>query len=73
MNEEENKEEQLKQIVSELPALLVLHAWKKLKSGEDISASEMKVCLDVCKTYSQPEVIEIVNNILDDVPFDTDE
>jgi|TARA_A100001037_G_C14769579_1_gene465458 hypothetical protein len=71
--EEQEKEEQLKQIVTELPALLVLHAYRKLKSGEDISASEMKVCLEVCKTYSQPEVIEKVNHILDDVPFDVDE
>tara|TARA_Y100001938_G_C8013038_1_gene391079 strand:- start:693 stop:911 length:219 start_codon:yes stop_codon:yes gene_type:complete len=71
--EEQEREEQLKQIVTELPALLVLHAYRKLKSGEDISASEMKVCLEVCKTYSQPEVIEKVNHILDDVPFDVDE
>ncbi len=71
--EEQEKEEQLKQIVTELPALLVLHAYRKLKSGEEISASEMKVCLEVCKTYSQPEVIEKVNHILDDVPFDVDE
>lgn len=71
--EEQEKEEQLKQIVTELPALLVLHAYRKLKSGEEISASEMKVCLEVCKTYSQPEVIEKANHILDDVPFDVDE
>ena len=39
-------------IVKELPELLVKHAYTKLKSGEELTASEMKVCLEVCKTYS---------------------
>ena len=51
---EEDKKEEVSKIVEELPVLLVAHAYRKLKSGEEVSASEMKVCLDICKTYSQP-------------------
>lgn len=66
-------ETNIEAIVSELPVLLVRQAYKKLTSGEDITASEMKVCLDVCKTYSSEEIVKKANNILEDVPFDTDE
>ena len=63
--------EQIEKIVEELPVLLVAHAYRKLKSGDEISASEMKVCLDICKTYSSPDIVEKANNILEDLPFDT--
>jgi hypothetical protein len=72
MTENENKAE-IEKIVEELPVLLVAHAYRKLKSGEEITASEMKVCLDICKTYSSPDIVEKANNILEDLPFDTDE
>lgn len=74
MIEEEKKEpeDNTAEIVSELPRLLVAHAYKKLKSGEDLTASEMKVCLDVCKAYSTETLGEKPKNILDDVPFDVD-
>jgi len=49
---------------------LVNHAYKKLKSGEDLTASEMKVCLEVCKTYSKEPLSKKEDNILDEVPFD---
>lgn len=65
--------EQIEKIVEELPVLLVAHAYRKLKSGDEISASEMKVCLDICKTYSSPDIVEKANNILEDLPFDTEE
>ena len=44
-----------------------------VKSGDDLTASEMKVCLEVCKTYSSEDIVKKANNILDDVPFDVDE
>ena len=67
------KEDTIESIVDELPVLLVSQAYKKLKSGDDLTASEMKVCLEVCKTYSSEDIVKKANNILDDVPFDTDE
>ena len=57
-------------IIKELPQLLVTHAYKKLKSGDELTASEMKVCLEVCKTYSSEPLEKKEENILDTVPFD---
>ena len=57
-------------VLQELQQLLVNHAYKKLKSGEDLTASEMKVCLEVCKTYSKEPLTKKEDNILDEVPFD---
>jgi len=57
-------------VLKELPQLLVNHAYKKLKSGEDLTASEMKVCLEVCKTYSKEPLAKKEDNILDEIPFD---
>ena len=68
-----DKEETIESIVEELPVLLVKQAYKKLKSGDDLTASEMKVCLEVCKTYSSEDIVRKANNILDEVPFDVDE
>ena len=68
-----DQNEQIEKIVEELPVLLVAHAYRKLKSGEEITASEMKVCLDICKTYSSQDIVEKAHNILEDLPFDTDE
>lgn len=69
-----NKEDpnNLKTIIKELPQLLVIHAYTKLKSGDELTASEMKVCLEVCKTYSTEPLTKKEDNILDDIPFDTD-
>ena len=72
---EKNTEDKLvniDDIVKELPELLVKHAYTKLKSGEELTASEMKVCLEVCKTYSTDNLNKKPENILDNVPFDTD-
>lgn len=62
----------LDQILDELPQLLVRHAYTKLKSGQELTASEMKVCLEVCKTYSADALQKKPENILEDIPFDTD-
>ena len=68
----EDKVVNIDDIVKELPELLVKHAYTKLKSGEELTASEMKVCLKVCKTYSTDNLNKKPDNILDNVPFDTD-
>mgnify|MGYP003138086670 CR=1 FL=1 len=72
----DNKNPQVKpnieKIIEELPILLVSQAYKKLTSGEDLTASEMKVCLDVCKTYSSENIVEKAKNILEDLPYDTE-
>jgi hypothetical protein len=68
----EDKVVNIDDIVKELPELLVKHAYTKLKSGEELTASEMKVCLEVCKTYSTDNFNKKPDNILDNVPFDTD-
>lgn len=67
------EKETIESIIDQLPILLVQQAYKKLKSGDDLTASEMKVCLEVCKTYSSEDIVKKANNILEDVPFDIDE
>ena len=67
----EDKVVNIDDIVKELPELLVKHAYTKLKSGEELTASEMKVCLEVCKTYSSEKLGAKPDNILEKVPFDT--
>lgn len=62
---------EIEKILEELPELLVKHAYQKLKSGQKLTASELKVCLDVCKTYSTEKLGAKPNNILEEVPFDT--
>jgi len=68
-----DKQNEIEAIVEELPILLVAHAHRKLKSGQEVTASEMKVCLDICKTYSSADIVEKADNILEDLPFDTEE
>lgn len=74
MNEKENPQVKpnIEKIIEDLPVLLVTQAYKKLTSGEDLTASEMKVCLDVCKTYSSETIVEKAKNILEDLPYDTE-
>ena len=67
----EGKHVRIEKIIEELPELLVKHAYQKLKSGEELTASEMKVCLEVCKTYSSEKLGAKPDNILEKVPFDT--
>ena len=67
----EGKDVKIEKIIEELPELLVKHAYQKLKSGEELTASEKKVCLEVCKTYSSEKLGAKPDNILEKVPFDT--
>ena len=67
------EKETIASIIDQLPILLVQQAYKKLKSGDDLTASERKVSLEVCKTYSSEDIIKKADNILEDVPFDIDE
>jgi|TARA_B100000809_G_scaffold47567_1_gene42224 hypothetical protein len=67
-----DKDVRIEKIIKELPELLVKHAYQKLKSGEELTASEMKVCLEVCKTYSSEKLGAKPDNILEEVPFNTD-
>ena len=63
----------IEQILGDLPRLLVEQAYKKLMSGDDLTASEMKVCLDICKQYSPENLGEkTVENIMD-LPFSEDD
>ena len=53
-----------------LPKLLVDKAYEMLTSGEKLTASELKVCLDTCKTYGVEVDEQPKNSITDDLPFD---
>ena len=70
-NDTEDKGVRIEKIIEELPELLVKHAYQKLKSGQELTASEMKVCLEVCKTYSSEKLGAKPDNIYEKVPFDT--
>ena len=67
------KEDTIESIVDELPVLLVRQAYKKLKSGDDLTASEMKVCLDVCKTYGTGVTTSSDVDLLSELPFEDEE
>ena len=67
------KETSIEKILEELPVLLVSHAYKKLKSGGKLTASEMKVCLEVCKTYSSENIVEKAHEILETLPFNIED
>ena len=70
-NDTEDKGVRIEKIIEELPELLVKHAYQKLKSGQELTASEMKVSLEVCKTYSSEKLGAKPENLLEKVPFDT--
>ena len=40
-----------------------------LTSGEKLTASELKVCLDTCKTYGVEIESKPTNSITEDLPF----
>ena len=52
-----------------LPKLLVDVAYEMLTSGEKLTASELKVCLDTCKTYGVEIESKPTNSITEDLPF----
>ena len=53
-----------------IPKLLVDKTYEMLTSGEKLTASELKVCLDTCKTYGVEIDDEPKQTITDDLPFD---
>jgi hypothetical protein len=53
-----------------LPKLLVDKAYEMLTSGEKLTASELKVCLDTCKTYGVEVDEQPQTSITDSLPFD---
>jgi len=56
--------------IKSLPKLLVDKAYEMLTSGEKLTASELKVCLDTYKTYGVEIDEEPKQTITDDLPFD---
>ena len=56
--------------IKSLPKLLVDKAYEMLTSGEKLTASELKVCLDTCKTYGVEIDEAPKQTITDDLPFD---
>ena len=73
MNDEKQKELTTKDKANEIVDMLITQAHTKLKSGEDLSASEMKVCLDVCKTYGTGIQSNNDVDITSDLPFDDED
>ena len=53
-----------------IPKLLVDKTYEMLTSGEKLTASELKVCLDTCKTYGVELDEEPKQTITDDLPVD---
>ena len=52
-----------------VPKLLVDVAYEMLTSGEKLTASELKVCLDTCKTYGVEIESKPTTSITEDLPF----
>ena len=73
MSDEKQKELTTKDKANEIVDMLITQAHTKLKSGEDLSASEMKVCLDVCKTYGTGIKSNNDIDIVSDLPFDNED
>jgi hypothetical protein len=53
-----------------LPKLLVDKTYEMLTSGDKLTASELKVCLDTCKTYGVELNEQPKTSITDNLPFD---
>jgi hypothetical protein len=62
-----------KQKADEIVDMLITQAHTRLKSLEPLTASEMKVCLDICKTYSTGIQSNSDVDLLKDLPFDDEE
>ena len=67
------KELTTKDKANEIVDMLIAQAHTKLKSGEDLTASEMKVCLDVCKTYGTGIQSNNDIDIVSELPFDNED
>ncbi|AXH71618.1 hypothetical protein P200_gp050 [Pelagibacter phage HTVC200P] len=73
MSDEKQKDLTTKDKANEIVDMLISQAHKKLKSGEDLSASEMKVCLDVCKTYGTGINSNNDVDIISELPFENED
>lgn len=73
MSEAEKKDLTTKDKADEIVDMLITQAHTRLNSSEPLSASEMKVCLDICKTYSSGISSNSDIDILSDLPFENDE
>ena len=61
---EVKEDHKIEKILEELPEWVVKHAYQKLKLGNKLSDSEMKICIDVCKIYSTEKLgANTTNNI----------
>jgi hypothetical protein len=65
----ENKVNSFEAKSKALPKLLVDVAYEMLTSGDKLTASELKVCLDTCKTYGVEIESKPTNSITEDLPF----
>lgn len=65
----ETPEDSSKTKAKQITALLIEQAHHKLSSGAELSASDLKVCLDISKAYGIEEQ-EKPTNILESLPFD---
>ena len=53
-----------------LPQLMVNKAYQLLKSGAELTASELKVCLDITRAYGVEIKDEPKNVLTESLPFD---
>tara|TARA_R100000231_G_scaffold138970_1_gene118704 strand:+ start:216 stop:467 length:252 start_codon:yes stop_codon:yes gene_type:complete len=61
-----------KEKADQIVDMLITQAHSRLSSGEPLTASEMKVCLDICKTYSSGIMVDPNIDLLKDLPFEHD-
>lgn len=60
---------EVKQKANQITTLLIEQAHAKLTSGAELTATELKVCLDIAKQYGV-ETQEAPKNIIEELPFD---
>jgi len=65
----ENKVNSFEAKSKALPSLLVDKAYEMLTSGDKLTASELKVCLDACKAYGVETEPTPAKSIVDKLPF----
>tara|TARA_R110001592_G_scaffold1632_3_gene9490 strand:- start:2547 stop:2816 length:270 start_codon:yes stop_codon:yes gene_type:complete len=53
-----------------LPQMMVNKAYQLLKSGAELTASELKVCLDITRAYGVEIKDEPKNVLTESLPFD---
>lgn len=53
-----------------LPQMMVNKAYQLLKSGDELTASELKVCLDITRAYGVEVKDEPKNVLTESLPFD---